>query len=155
MIVQFYKPNKSVKGCAISFDVNVSKGYEGFYIGLVRQSAWNEQTKTGSFKDGLKMTVKMNENEMCSIAHAIETNTAFSTVHKSDSGTTGINFGPYMKEGKQIGYSFSVKRGEESFLFGLSFGEGKFLATFVDWGCKKILDSVFEERSANFKAKNA
>ena len=51
MIVQYYKPNSSNKGCAFSFDIGANnKNQEPcVYIRAVKQYSWNDKTRTGSF----------------------------------------------------------------------------------------------------------
>lgn len=142
MRLNFYKPNKSNTGTALSFNV-VQRQKEGsengldLYVSFVKQASWNEQSRKGSFSENAKnpektASLKLNETEAATIIRAVRLGSKFSTVHAYQGSTTSIMFGPYQKKNGDQALSFSIKKGEQSFLIGFELGEGELLAQFLE-----------------------
>ena len=118
--IEFYKPNKNSTGACATFEVNVSKGEgnekkSGFYINLLKQHSWNDQSKTGSFAENVNnpekhKKIKLTDLEICNILYVIESNgqKKFSTVHKNGEKTTPIFFEPYLKENVFVGHVLKI-----------------------------------------------
>lgn len=142
MRLKFYKPNKSNTGTALSFNV-VQRQKEGdekgldLYVSFVKQASWNEQSRKGSFAENAKnpektASLKLNETEAATIIRAVRLGSKFSTVHAYQGATTSIMFGPYQKKNGDHAFSFSIKKGEQSFLIGFELGEGELVAQFLE-----------------------
>ncbi len=142
MMIQFYKPNPSVKGSACSFWMTDDKALMSSFI---KQDSWDSARKRGSFsknKDNpkAKALVKYSQVEAAALIDAIERNTTWSAYHSSKNQIIKINFGPYIdkKTGEQKGFSYAVnKEGKEdstdkvSFVIGLTFPEARLLKEFL------------------------
>lgn len=137
MRLNFYKPNKSNTGTAISFNVNQEEKGLSLYVSFVKQAGWNEQTRKGSFSENAKnpektASLKLNETEAATIIRSVRTGSKFSTVHAYQGSNTSIMFGPYTKKTGDQALSFSIKKGEQSFLIGFELGEGELIAQFLE-----------------------
>ena len=143
MRLNFYKPNKSNTGTALSFNVSYkdkdqTKG-EGpdLYVSFVKQAGWSDETKKGSFSENAKnpektAALKLNQTEAASIIRAVRQSAKFSTVHAYQGSTTSIMFGPYQKKNGDNAFSFSIKKGEQSFLIGFELGEAELVAQYME-----------------------
>lgn len=151
MRLNFYKPNKSNTGTALSFNVVSRQTKEtpenglDLYVSFVKQASWNESTRKGSFSENAKnpektASLKLNETEAATIIRAVRLGTKFSTVHAYQGSTTSIMFGPYQKKNGDNAFSFSIKKGEQSFLIGFELGEGELIAQFLENYLAKSFD---------------
>jgi len=145
MRLNFYKPNRSSTGTAVSFNVNPEEKGLKLYVSFIKQASWNDSTKKGSFSENAKnpektASLKLNEVEAATIIRSIRTGSKFSTVHAYQGSNTSIVFGPYVKKTGEDALSFSIKRGEQSFLIGFELGEGELIAQFLE----KYLSTSFE-----------
>jgi len=155
MMIQFYKPNPSVKGSACSFWMTDDKALMSSFI---KQDSWDSARKRGSFsknKDNpkAKALVKYSQVEAGGLIDAIERNVLWSAYHSSKNQIVKVNFGPYMdkKTGEQKGFSYAVnKEGKEdstdkvSFIIGLTFPEARLLKEFLS----ALLQKTFENSTA-------
>ena len=162
-MISFYKPNSKNTGTACSFSVNSKDG--SVWSSLIKQSSWNEATKTGSFSDNKdnpqkSARVKFSLTEAAGLLEALDKNVEFSAYHSSDKQVTKIKFSPYLKDDKQIGFSYSVNKeskdnieNKQSFLLGFYFNEARLLREFLI----HALNSVFkaQEVEAIKKIKNS
>jgi len=128
MRLNFYKPNKSNTGTALSFNVappkDQTKGETpDLYVSFVKQAGWNDETKKGSL---------LNQVEAASMIRAVRESAKFSTVHAYQGSTTSIMFGPYVKKSGDNAFSFSIKKGEQSFLIGFELGEAELVAQYLE-----------------------
>jgi predicted RNA binding protein YcfA (HicA-like mRNA interferase family) len=149
MSLQFYKPNPTSTGTACSFWQNP----DGFWVSLIKQDGWNAKARTGSFSKNKKnpqkrVIVKFQDNEICGFIDAINRNAEYSGYHDSQKQIIKFRFKPYLKDGEQVGYSFSVQKeakedstDKQSYLMGFYFNEGEQL--------KLYLQMLIQE---NFKA---
>lgn len=110
--IQFYKPNSSNKGVAVSFSFNPADS--GTYVSFIKQFSWNNQKKIGSFKENrenpkAKKNIKFNDIEISGIIRSIEKEEKWSTFHKfnNESGVS-ISFSPYIKEGVMSGFGLRI-----------------------------------------------
>ena len=107
-MISFYKPNSKNTGTACSFSVNSKEG--SIWSSLIKQSSWNEGTKTGSFSDNKdnpqkSARVKFSTTEVAGLLEALDKNVEFSAYHSSDKQVTKIKFSPYIRDENQVGYS--------------------------------------------------
>ena len=146
MNLQIYKPNSKNAGCAISFQISQKDGQEPqFYVNMIAQHSWNDQTKTGSFAESRNnpsktIAIKFNEFELGEIINAIQQKTGYFTFHNSESNKTSIKFAPFEKvkgQGdnavKQTAFGLSITRnGSDSFKIPLEPGECVRLISFIN-----------------------
>ena len=149
-MVQFYKPNAKMTGSACQFYLNHNDG--SFFSTLIKQASWDAGKKTGSFqankKDPTKnVIIKLSAGEVAGFISAIERNAEFKGYHSSSQQVVQFSFGPYMRDGNQVGFSYSVsKQGKEdttqktSFLMGLYFNEATLLKKHLEF----LLNKNFE-----------
>jgi hypothetical protein len=110
--IQFYKPNSSNKGVAVSLSYNPADS--GIYVSFIKQFSWNNQNKTGSFKENkdnpkAKKNIKFNDTEISGIIRAIEKEDKWSTFHKFNNETgVSISFAPYVKDNIMCGFGLRV-----------------------------------------------
>ena len=150
MIVQYYKPNSSNKGCAFSFDIGANnKNQEPcVYIRAVKQYSWNDKTRTGWFSENAKdpdksISIKLNENEIGGFIHAVEKYTEFSAFHSYEDNKTSISFKPYQKKDGTPAFSFGVTRNSANkFGIGVEMSEAYNLLEF----CKFYLQELYIHR---------
>jgi hypothetical protein len=109
-----YKPNSKNAGSAFSFDIaKDKKGNAVMYVSMIQQHSWNDQTKSGSFKENAKNpeksgTIKLTANEAGEILSSLKTRIPFVAFHRRDKDTTIIKFTPWDKKRKIMN-----KNGEE------------------------------------------
>lgn len=154
MRVQFYKPNAKVTGSACSFWTSEDGS---IMSSMIKQDSWDDSRKRGSFsknKDNpnKKVIIKLNATEAGAIVDALESGRKWSGYHQSKNQITKINFGPYERNGEQVGYSYSVNKEEKedstnktSFIIGFTFGEGVVLREALKGAITKSLDSDFSQ----------
>lgn len=150
-MISFYKPNSKNNGTACSFSVNTKD--ESIWCSLIKQSSWNEKTKTGSFIDNKdnpqkSAKVKFSLVEVAGLLESLEKNVEFSAYHSSDKQITKIKLLPYVREEKQVGFSFSVNKenkenseNKQSFLIGFYFNEARLLKEFLLYTLQATFDS--------------
>tara|TARA_Y100000588_G_C14109556_1_gene862397 strand:+ start:330 stop:902 length:573 start_codon:yes stop_codon:yes gene_type:complete len=161
-MIQFYKPNSKNTGSACSFWSN----YDGSIMcSLIKQASWNDKTKKGSFaknKDNpsKRVIVKLNPTEVGGLIDSIETNREFANYHNSQNQTLQIKFSPYMRNGDQIGFSFSVYKQDKedsankaSYVIGFTFPEARYLKEFLSYVLQKIFEKEHEAHLKKQKEK--
>lgn len=145
MQYQLYKPNSKNTGAAFSFRV-VTQDKEGnpskptLFMQSIKQASWDDNKKTGSFSENAKdpeknVYVKLNENEVGGIIHAIENYTEFSAFHSYNEDKTQISFRPYTKKDKDQTKAFSlgiVKNTSMKFGIGVEISEARTLKSFLE-----------------------
>jgi hypothetical protein len=157
-MISFYKPNSKNTGTACSFSVNQKD--ESIWSSLIKQSSWNENKKIGSFSENQNnpnksVKIKFSPTEAAGILDAIERRGEFSAFHTSEKQSIQIKFAPYIKDDKQVGFSYVVNKtdkqnseNKQSYLIGLYFNEARLLRQFLSYA----LDSIFEsQRIENIK----
>ncbi len=160
-MIQFYKPNPRNTGAACSF--NVSAKDSCVYVNYIKQASWDAKKKIGKFasKDpSAKGVFKLSATEVGSILHCLDSNDEFSAYHDSPKQVVKMKFSPYMKDNKQLGFSFAVTRDDKedtskktSFLIGFYFGEAKALREYLVISLRHIFERNIKE--AIKKAVNA
>lgn len=153
--IQFYKPNSSNKGMAISISFNPSDA--GIYFSFIRQFSWDSNKKIGSFKENrenpkAKKNIKFNDIEISGILRAIEKEEKWTTFHKfnNDSGVS-ISFAPYIKDEVMSGFGMRVsdsKDKENIFSVGFTNDESIKLREWL----KLALEESFKNFSNNNQA---
>jgi hypothetical protein len=161
-MISFYKPNSKNTGTACSFSVNSKDN--SVWGSLIKQSSWNDAKKIGSFSENQNnpnksVKVKFSLTEAAGLLDALERNVEFSAYHTSEKQITKIKLAPYIREDKQVGFSYSVNKedkqnveNKQSYLIGFYFNEARLLKEFLTYS----LNSVFETQriEAIKKAKN-
>jgi hypothetical protein len=158
MSLQFYKPNPKGTGTACSFWYNP----EGFWVSLIKQDGWNAKSRTGSFsknKDNpqKRVIVKLNDVEICGFIDAINRSSEYSGYHDSQKQIVKFRFNPYLKDEKQIGFSFSVQKeakedstDKQSYLMGFYFPEAEKLKLYL----QTLIQESFKAADEKFKEKS-
>jgi hypothetical protein len=115
--IQFYKPNASNKGVAVSISFNPADS--GIYVSFIKQFSWDAAKRIGSFKGNkdnpkAKKNIKFNDIEVAGIIRAIEKEEKWSTFHKfnNDSGVS-ISFAPYIKDDVMAGFGLRVSESKD------------------------------------------
>ena len=149
-MIQFYKPNAKMTGSACQFYLNYTDG--SFFSTLIKQASWDANKKTGSFQANRKdpnknVIIKLSALEVAGILDAIERDVEYKGYHSSSQQVVQFSFSPYIRDGEQKGYSYSVsKQGKEdstqkaSFLIGFYFHEAKLLKRHLEY----LLDNHFK-----------
>jgi hypothetical protein len=160
-MISFYKPNSKNTGTACSFSVNSKEG--SIWSSLIKQSSWNEGTKTGSFsanKDNPQKSakIKFSITEAAGLLETLDKNIEFSAYHSSDKQITKIKLSPYIKDDKQVGFSYSVNKeskenieNKQSFLLGFYFSEARLLKEFLAHSLQSIFRTQEVEAIKKFK----
>ena len=160
-MISFYKPNSKNTGTACSFSVNSKDG--SIWSSLIKQSAWNEGTKTGSFSDNRdnpqkSAKIKFSITETAGLIDALERNTEFSAYHSSDKQITKIKLSPYIRDDKQVGFSYSVNKenkdnieNKQSYLIGFYFNEARLLREFLIHSLHSVFKSQELENIKKYK----
>ena len=132
---------------------------------LIKQASWNSNAKKGSFaknKDNpsKRVIVKLSPTEVGGLIDSIETNREFSNYHTSQNQTLQIKFSPYMRDGNQVGYSFSVYKQDKqdstnktSYVIGFTFPEARYLKEFLIYVLRKIFEKENEAHQKQQKEK--
>jgi len=150
-MINFYKPTAKNTGHACQFWF--SKSEKSFFVELLKQHSWNQQTKTGSFKGSKgnpckRTIIKLGLVEACEILESIDKNSKWSTFHTNEKNTTQIYFEPYIRDGQQVGFSFKVNKsskqdttqsGKSSFLIGFKNSEARLLKEYLTAGLHQII----------------
>ena len=153
-MINFYKPTAKNTGHACQFWF--SKNEKSFFVELLKQHSWNQQTKTGSFKGSKsnpskRTIIKLGIVEACEILETIDKNVKWSTYHTNEKNTTQIYFEPYIRDGQQVGFSFRVNKsskqdttqsGKASFLIGFKNAEARLLKEYLTAGLHQIITYV-------------
>ena len=75
--------------------------------------------------------------ELAGLVHAIETNGEYGNFHGTKERNTTFKFCPYLRDGSQVGYSFTLNQNnaqegiKKSFLIGFNFAEGRMLKQYA------------------------
>ncbi len=159
---QFYKSNKSIKGCGCSFGLNTKE--QSLFISLVKQSGYDETRHIGSFANGDKISIKSNLTEIGAFLDVLNRNVSYSTVHKSADGMTSIKFEPYIVAGEnensekiQKGYGLNIYRKtadkELKFLMPFNFSEAAVLREYFSFCIRQIFHTEYSEAKKQYKSK--
>lgn len=146
MNLAFYKPNSKNTGCAFSFQLS-NKGTPTVYVNGIQQFSWNEQTKNGSFSGNQKnpektIAIKINENEIGGLIHAIRTYGEWKAFHSFEENKTQISWTRYKKKDGSDAFSFSISRnGNQKFGMGVELSEAEALRVFLETCLVKIFES--------------
>lgn len=178
MGLKFYKPTPKGNGhaCHFTFKSTIdtvgengevtSQGDKAVFLEFIKQSGWNDKSKTGSFKGGAKANVKFSKEEVCSMILAMRNGEKafphpykegqFGAFHNSEHGSTLIKFEPYANKGFSLSVSKTPKEGEKlSFLIGLTFAEMLLLEEYFKFALNHFFTSFYSEdkkiRDASFK----
>ena len=135
-MIPFYKPNPKVTGNACSFFLTADGS---IMASMIKQDAWNSAKKTGSFSKNKgvpskSVMTKLSRIEVAGIIDAIEKNREWTAYHQSQKQVVQMKFCPYLREGNQVGFSFSINKqdredstNKSSYIIGLYFPEGRLL----------------------------
>ena len=148
MPIHIYHPNKNNTGFACAFSQSDKDGT--IFASILKQSGWDSEKSTGSFKDSKNdptknVNIKLGQVEVAAILDCIERNRPFSTVHDTDKSLKTIKFEPWMNKPMnatdkptQRGYSFSITSADKqdsttknSLYIGITFPEGRLIREFL------------------------
>jgi hypothetical protein len=97
--------------------------------------------------------------ELAGLVHAIETNGEYGNFHGTKERNTTFKFCPYMRDGSQVGYSFSLNQNntqegtKKSFIIGFNFAEGRMLKQYALTVLNNyFMDCIEESQSYNKKS---
>jgi len=167
MSLQFYKPNPKATGTACSFWHNQEDNT--FWVSLIKQDGWNSKTRSGSFSKNKnnpkkRVIVKFSDTEVCGLIDAINRNAEYSGYHSSQQ-IVKFKFCPYLKNGEQLGFSFSVQReakedstDKQNYLMGFYFPEAEKLKLYLQKMMHDsflILDKKFTPNTSNNKTEES
>ena len=150
-MISFYKPNSKNTGTACSFSVNPKD--QSIWSSLIKQSSWNDAKKIGSFSENQNnpnksVKIKFSLAEAAGLLDALERNSEFSAYHTSEKQNTQIKLAPYIKDEKQVGYSYIVNKADkqnsenkQSYLIGFYFNEGRLLKEFLSYALSCTFES--------------
>ena len=151
-MISFYKPNSKNTGTACSFSVNSKDN--SVWGSLIKQSSWNDAKKIGSFSENQNnpnksVKVKFSLTEAAGLLDALERNAEFSAYHTSEKQITKIKLSPYMRDEKQVGFSYAVNKedkqnseNKQSYLIGFYFNEASLVKEFLRFA----LHSTFHQQ---------
>lgn len=148
MRLQVYKPNSKSTGSAATFEVGYRDGKPEFYVSFIKQSGWDSNTKTGSFKGNKddpskNINTKLNEFELGEILNAFNRFLPWSGFHSFGDNNTSFLLTPW-KKSKNI----KLKTGNESIdvhAFGLSvFRSGTSFAIALEPGEIEVLKELIK-----------
>ena len=106
---------------------------------MIKQASWDSKKRIGSFaknKDNPKGRVitKLSRTEVGGILDSLESNREFSAYHQSANQVLQMKFCPYLRDGDQVGFSFSINKQEKEdstaktgFIIGFTFPEARLL----------------------------
>lgn len=98
-----YKPNSKNTGSAFTFDSTEDRnGKPTLFVSMIQQYSWDEQRKTGSFKENAKneeksTTVKLTDSEAGEFLSSFKSRIPFVGFHKTQDKTTVIKLTPWDK----------------------------------------------------------
>ena len=157
-MISFYKPNSKNTGTACSFSVNPKD--ESIWSSLIKQSSWNEAKKIGSFSENQNnpnksVKIKFSLTEAAGLLDALDRNSEFSAFHTSEKQSTQIKLSPYIRDDKQVGFSYIVNKtdkqnseNKQSYLIGFYFSEARLLKEFLSYSLSQTFES---QRVENIK----
>jgi|7_EtaG_2_1085326.scaffolds.fasta_scaffold06608_3 hypothetical protein len=157
--IQFYKPNPKGTGSACSFWSSVKDG--SLFGSFIKQSSWNDKTKTGSFKankenPAASTQFKFNRNEVAAILDCIESDREFSAYHSTPKQITRFKFTPYSNAKGRVGFSYSVNKEDKEdstnkagFIIGLTFAEARHLKEYFIYTLASMFKWEDEQAAAN------
>ena len=105
---------------------------------MIKQDSWDDKRRIGSFsknKDNpsKKVNIKFNPTEIAGIIDSLESNREFTGYHGSNQ-IVKFKFCPYIRDDKQVGFSYSVSKeskedstNKASFIIGFNFAEARLL----------------------------
>jgi hypothetical protein len=183
--MQLYKPNRNIKGSAISInfsaktDKDGQKGDKSFYFQMIHQVGWDEKSGNGTFKDGKKVIVKFAPHEVAGIIAAINKNMSLAETmntkyvyHDGDKFSTNISFEPHFKSEKkgnewvktnqQAGFLLRATKtnkqdetDKDSIAIGFTWAETELLKNYLINGLSHISNAWYSENIARGTEKKA
>lgn len=154
-MLPFFKPTTKNTGSLANFSFNSKGEKKGIFIEMVKQTGWNPQSRTGSFKGGDKVLAKLSLIEASALIRAIEKNVKASEkpfYHSSNAGVCTINFGPFERGGSQIGFSLGMTKQEagetekKNFLIGFDFNESRLLLEWLKYAISHVFDGMYSDQ---------
>ena len=157
-----YKPNAKNTGAAFTFDCTKDrKGKPVLFVSMILQYSWNNERKTGSFKENAKnpeksTTIKLTEIEAGEFLSSFKTRIPFVGFHKTEEKTTVIKLTPWDKgriiKGKDSQETFKApawgltitKNSAQYFKLPIEPGESECLSVLLDHYIKEGLTAQAE-----------
>lgn len=157
-----YKPNAKNTGSAFTFDCTKDRnGNPVLFVSMILQYGWNDERKTGSFKENAKnpdksTTIKLTDIEAGEFLSSIKTRIPFLGFHKTEEKTTIIKFTPWdknriikNKDGQETfkspAWGLTVtKNSSQFFKLPIEAGESECLAVLLEGYIKQSLTAKSE-----------
>jgi hypothetical protein len=129
----------------------------------MRQFSWDSSKRRGSFAGNkenpkAKVAVKFSMAEAAGIIDSIDSNRPLSAYHTSSNQVTKIQFSPYVKDDKQLGFTLRVNReakddstDKSAFLIGFNFSEACLLKEYISYGLRQCFAASQQVKSTDFK----
>ena len=157
MALNIFKPNKNNTGFAFSFNFGLDqKSRWSLYVSSIAQHSWNEQTKSGSFKENAqnpekKLNTKFDIFEASGLVDALVNKISWKAFHSSDAGNVRINLNAFVPKGQNTVQGFFlniVKDDNKEFKIPVSLSEARALAIYLETGLQKnFLQNIEDELS--------
>lgn len=169
MPLTIFKPNSKNTGSACSWSFNSKGDKKGIFLEMIKQVSWDDTKKTGSFKGGEKVNLKLSiveaggflrvlkdirDVQMDGDGKAIssENQTAKFFHDSGESGNKGITFqkSAYMSGQKKVsvfGLSVSVSEGENKSYFKIPFdpNEAETLQSWLQFALEHIFTGIYSD----------
>ena len=157
-----YKPNAKNTGSAFTFDCTKDRnGNPVLFVSMILQHSWNNDRKTGSFKENAKnpdksTTIKLTDIEAGEFLSSMKTRIPFVGFHKTEEKTTIIKFTPWdknriikNKDGQETfkspAWGLTVtKNSSQFFKLPIEAGEAECLAVLLEGYIKESLTAKSE-----------
>jgi hypothetical protein len=145
MGLEFFKPNKSVKGALAHFTFNSKDG--ALFLQIVRQTGYDAQRHIGSFKDGAKINAKFNANEIGGLLRSLRELREVKFLHTSKDSKTNIIFGPYNQKDTEIiaGFGLSLFKGDEAWRVPFTLDEAYLLEEYLKYALTHFFDAIYSD----------
>jgi hypothetical protein len=161
--VQLYKPNAKGTGHAVGINIGNSKAAK-LHFQFVKQTGWNSESKTGTFKGGDKFNISLGIDEVGALLNTIERGRGEKLFHSSEKGDTQIEFRVYQPDENKAadGITISVnpraKEGEDAPLkygFWFDAGQARALRSYLEFALEKFFSAEYSADKQRMLAKKA
>jgi hypothetical protein len=148
MGLEFYSPMPQNAGAALFVTFN-SKD-QNLYLGLVKQTSYDQANHKGGFKNGDRINVKLSKEEAGSFLYAIATRGETSFYHKFNDNVTSGQF-TYYEKGEKKGFGLSVKNGEVVYKVGFTLGGGLLLSEYIKFALDRMFQAIYAEDKKKYE----
>lgn len=157
MPIEFYSPNRSIKGGTLYASFNSKEGC--VYFKLVAQTSWDDKTKRGGFKGGKNINVKFSQEEVGAILYCArnKTSTKFYHTHPTTGNCSG-EFKYYVIKNEdgsisKDGFGLVVRKQETAeqggnsieIKIGFTLGGAERLAQYLEFALSHIFTAIYSK----------